>query len=293
MSYSAKTSRADHGLAVNMVAAQGKDQYSILSSSTQTGKGAKLKAVASSSDEALANLRELAKGKKVGDTVSTVFTENGQVKVYTASVNEFGVNPPLMRNATVQEKAKLQGNDGGTFINATNQMGATGTQNNDAGQIKKHLDTAGVKNEGNIGKIITEIKYKPSSGATLKANPDKTTTILGSYKEDMANILEEMGNVKSTDLGAKKGGFNVLNVPDELYDPNTFWDLYNKPWLDEAIHRGDDIVIVTKPEGNVLTRIDYSTGEVVLTGFGQEIDYLTKNGYVYDTGTNTMKVRRY
>jgi hypothetical protein len=144
---------------------------------------------------------------------------------------------------------------------------------------------------GDVTKIITKIEYKPSSGVVFKANPDKTTTILGSFDKDMKNIVNEMGNVKSTDFKARKGGFNVLNVPDELYDPDTFWDLYNRPWLDEAINRGDDIVLATKPDGNVLTRIDYSTGEEVLTGFGKEIDYLTQKGYVYDAVTNTMKLR--
>ena len=144
---------------------------------------------------------------------------------------------------------------------------------------------------GDRGKVITKVEYKPSSGVIFKANPDKTTTILGSFDKDMKNIVNEMGNVKSTDFGARKGGFNVLNVPDELYDRDTFWDLYNKPWLDEAISRGDDIVLATKPDGNVLTRIDYSTGQEVLTGFGQEIDYLTQKGYVYDAATNTMKFR--
>ena len=36
----------------------------------------------------------------------------------------------------------------------------------------------------------------------------------------MKNTVNEMGNVKSTDFGARKGGFNVLNVPDELYNPD-------------------------------------------------------------------------
>ena len=144
---------------------------------------------------------------------------------------------------------------------------------------------------GDVGKVITKINYVPSSGVIFKTNPNKTTTILGSFDKDMKNIVNEMGNVKSTYFGARKGGFNVLNVPDELYDPDTFWDLYNKPWLDKVINRGDDIVLATKPDKNVLTRIDYSTGEEVFTGFGQEIDYLTKNGYIYNTMTNTMKLR--
>jgi hypothetical protein len=147
---------------------------------------------------------------------------------------------------------------------------------------------------GNIngtGYVITEIYYNPSSGAALKATPGKTTTILGSYYKDLKYIIDEMGNIKSTSIGPNNGGFNVLNIPDELYAPDTFWDLYNKLWLDEAINRGDDIVLATKPDANVLTRIDYATGEEVLTGFGKEYNYLIKKGYIYDAVTNIMKMK--
>ena len=67
------------------------------------------------------------------------------------------------------------------------------------------------------GKVITEIKYKPSSGVALKATPGKTTTILGSYEKDMKSIVGELGNVKSTDFGSNVGGLNILNVPDDMY----------------------------------------------------------------------------
>ena len=53
-----------------------------------------------------------------------------------------------------------------------------------------------IESAGNVGKIITEVNYTPSSGANLKANPNKTTTILGSYEKDMKNIIDEMGNVE-------------------------------------------------------------------------------------------------
>ena len=170
---------------------------------------------------------------------------------------------------------------------------AQGIQDGNGNGIDAPGDTSHQITEGagNVGKTTTAIKYAPSSGAILKANPNKTTTVLGSFDKDMKNIVNEIGNVKSTDFGVRKGGFNVLNVPDELYDPDTFWDLYKKPWLDEVINRGDDIVLATKPDGNVLTHIDYSTGKEVLTGFGKEIDYLTKKGYIYDAMTNTMKLR--
>ena len=138
------------------------------------------------------------------------------------------------------------------------------------------------------GKVITEITYRPSSGVELKATPGKTTTILGSYEIDMKNIVNEMGNVKSTNFGPNDGGFNVLNVPDELYDPNTFWDLYNRPWLDEAIKRGDDIILATKPEGTVMRSFNKLSGEWGPSGFAREYDYLWRKGYHYDPTTNMM-----
>ena len=148
---------------------------------------------------------------------------------------------------------------------------------------------AGAAGAGKTGKIITEVKYTPSSGAILKANPNKTTTILGSFDKDMKNIVNEMGNVKSTDFGARKGGFNVLNVPDEMYKTaDQFWNEVNVKWLDEAIARGDDFVLATKPTGRAISYIDLNTGKEIITGFGREYNYLLGNGYVYDALTNMM-----
>ena len=162
------------------------------------------------------------------------------------------------------------------------------TKNNPVSQ--QDLDFA--QDVGEISKGITQIEYTPSSGIILKANPDKTTTILGSFDKDMKHIINEMGNVKSTDFGGNKGGFNVLNVPDDMYkNADQFWNEVNKIWLDEAIARGDDIVLATKPEESVLIRIDYSTGKEALTGFGREIENLMQKGYVYDATTNAMKLR--
>jgi hypothetical protein len=142
---------------------------------------------------------------------------------------------------------------------------------------------------GDVGKIITEVKYTPSSGAMLIANPNKSTTILGSFDKDMKNIVNEMGNVKSTYFGAKKGGFNVLNVPDNMYkSADQFWNEVNKPWLDEAIKRGDDIVLATKPTDRAISYIDINTGKEIITGFGREYKYLLDNGYVYDAFTSMM-----
>ena len=67
----------------------------------------------------------------------------------------------------------------------------------------------------------------------MKATPGKTTTILGTYADDTANILDELGNVKSMNFGPRDGGFNLLNTPDEIYEllgPEGFWEKVNWIW---------------------------------------------------------------
>ena len=142
---------------------------------------------------------------------------------------------------------------------------------------------------GDVGKVITEIRYKPSSGVTLKANPNKTTTVMGNFEKDMKNIVDEMGNVKSTYFGGKKGGFNVLNVPDDVYkNADQFWDEVNVKWLDEAIARNDDFILATKPTTDVLWKIDPVSRAKTLTGFGREYQHMLDKGYVYDSLSNMM-----
>ena len=100
-----------------------------------------------------------------------------------------------------------------------------------------------------ISNMPQKLNHNASSGVKLEVNPDKTTTVLGSYNEDMKDILAETNYPKTLDFEAKQGGFNVLNTPDSLYKtPEQFWKEYNKPFLDKAIERGDDIVLATKPD---------------------------------------------
>ncbi|MGC4074781.1 MAG: hypothetical protein QM760_20215 [Nibricoccus sp.] len=126
----------------------------------------------------------------------------------------------------------------------------------------------------------------PSSGAVLQATPGITTTILGRYNDDLKPIVNEVtGGLKSWDFGPNPGGFNVLNVPDGVgrWGRDAFWDLFNKPWLDAAIRRGDDIILATTPSPSTLFE---ASGE--LTGFGREYQYLISQGYHFDSITNKM-----
>jgi hypothetical protein len=135
--------------------------------------------------------------------------------------------------------------------------------------------------------------YRPTSGVRLDAQRGATTTILGSYNNDMKSILGELGNIKSTDFGPRVDGFNIMNVSDDLYvSPQQFWSQYNQPWLYNSIERGDNIVMATEPAFDIL---DVNTGSSVfirpsmsgkieLSGFGREYLMLRRAGYVYQNG---------
>jgi len=113
---------------------------------------------------------------------------------------------------------------------------------------------------------------------------------LGSFKQDTGSIITELDIPKSTDFGAKNGGFTLLNVPDDLYKYNAdqFWNSYNKPWIDNAIARNDKIILATAPTNDNLFMTDLGSGQMYLTGFGQEYHYLLENGYHFDSSTMQM-----
>ncbi|WP_273321550.1 hypothetical protein [Vallitalea guaymasensis] len=133
----------------------------------------------------------------------------------------------------------------------------------------------------------TKLNYNPTSGTKLVATPGKTSTVLGRYGDDIQYVIKELKLKKTLDYSGNPGGFNVLNVPDELYvNPQQFWDEFNAPFLDKAISRGDVIIMATEPVGSALR--DAITGQ--LTGFGREFEYLKNAGYIYDSIKKVMRL---
>jgi hypothetical protein len=149
-----------------------------------------------------------------------------------------------------------------------------------------------------------------SSNAKIVADPNKTTTIVGAFKVedgkiiymDMPAVFENFGNLKTNDFGPKPGGFNVLNVGDAFYEPGSFFNKYNRPWLEEAIRRGDNFVAASDPRKEIfIFERDKITKDWVMitdasgasvrkrTGFGKEVEILEQNGYVYDAATAMFK----
>ena len=137
-------------------------------------------------------------------------------------------------------------------------------------------------------------KLQSLSGITIKANPDKTTTVLGSFRQDMKLITEGQldAPLSTVDLGPPRpGSFNVLNVPDSAWQrmgEERFWSEVNKPFLDAAIARGDDIVLATKPSFESMNTV-LTDGSIVRTFFGREVEYLKAHGFRYDERTGAMR----
>ncbi len=142
------------------------------------------------------------------------------------------------------------------------------------------LNSSGQVIPGSQG-AARRVDFTPSSGAELVANPEKTTTILGRWNPDMQEVKPKLHphdhnigmqhGVKNTN----EGGFNFLNIPDDQYVPETFWQDYNMPWLTEAMNRGDDIVLATVPKkpGDIM---DPTTKEL-FGMFAHEVKFLVDN----------------
>jgi filamentous hemagglutinin len=130
-----------------------------------------------------------------------------------------------------------------------------------------------------------------TSAGVIAANPDKTTTVLGRWSPDMKNVIGDTPSgsagqltpgsalAKTEDFGAKPGGFNVLNVPKSVEDAagTQFFEKVNKPFLDEAIKRGDDVALGTIPSVKKDV-IELETG-ALRGNFAKELDYLVRNDY--------------
>ncbi|MHB1059898.1 MAG: LysM peptidoglycan-binding domain-containing protein, partial [Rhodanobacter sp.] len=196
--------------------------------------------------------------------------------------------------------------DGYGGLVANGQLGAvgsdlTGIRPNVGAGLDASGDMQVIEEDGSVEVATNRIDvpnsaprltFQPSSGVVLEAIPGKTTTILGNYSQDMKAIVNELGNVKSTDFGPRTGGFNVLNVPDDLYiTPKQFWTEYNQPWLSNTVTRGDPILMATQPQfgpASGLFRLNDATGKLELSGFGKEYLYLRQSGLRYDPITKQM-----
>ena len=146
-------------------------------------------------------------------------------------------------------------------------------------------------------------------GNTIRLDPEQTTTITGVLNDTNAVAKRGVAMPGSTVMGENVGGINFLRSPrwgaiQAKYKPieqagdtakywklvtDEFWETVNKPWLDEAIARGDKFRFVSDPASDMGRFVTTKKGAFVLDGsgnkiqsiFGRELDYLKARGYKF------------
>jgi hypothetical protein len=147
--------------------------------------------------------------------------------------------------------------------------------------IVKFLDDAGTE-IARIANNVMTFKYN-GFGGNIVTNPNKTTTVVGKWR----NGTEEIINSGLSRSGKNKGGINALDVDTNNMSSQDIWNNVNKPWLDEAVSRGDIIRAVSDP--NLASNLSNPRNYNGLSFFGMEHNFLTKSisqggaGYTYDT----------
>ena len=144
-------------------------------------------------------------------------------------------------------------------------------------------------------------------GDVIKLDPDATTTVTGVL--DDVNVIAKRGEKLPgvTVMGQNPGGVNILRSPkwaeiQKKYvslkgtDPSLywrkvtdeFWEAANRPWLDEAIARGDKFRFISDPTKDAAIYVTDAANNLVLENgqriksiFGREVDYLTSKGYTF------------
>jgi len=155
--------------------------------------------------------------------------------------------------------------------------------------------TAGIIDVDNFDNLVQKLEVvhgasgksliRLSNGVSIPLTPGKTTSVIGSYQSGTRLVIQEFSVLKNTDFGARLGGFQVLNVPDELYKPSTFWKKYNEKWLKQACDRGDDVKVISDAFD-----IELVLKNDELTGFGKEIEFMNKRkDYLFDELSKTYK----
>lgn len=124
----------------------------------------------------------------------------------------------------------------------------------------------------------------------IVGTPGRTTTILGTYNPDMRSVFRQLDPPATLNLGARPGGFNILNAPQDLFGAlgdDVFWERYNAVWLQQAIDRGDRIILNSPVTPERLLR---ENGQPSF--FGREIRLLDDAGFSVDVGTGVGEVAR-
>jgi RHS repeat-associated protein len=152
-------------------------------------------------------------------------------------------------------------------------------------------------------------------GNVILLKRDATTTVTGTLKDVGTVATRGEQHRGMTEMGENKGGINILRSPkwreiQTKYDAirragdepkfwelvtDEFWNTVNKPWLDEAIARGDAFRLVSNPNDPLALHVTVNGtpirigGKMVRSIFGREVDYLTSKGYSINPDGTVVK----
>lgn len=158
-----------------------------------------------------------------------------------------------------------------------------------------------------VRQLVAKPSYKPLR--IIFSKPNKTITVVGKWKGELESLYNELS--KTTDLNVymksgrfdNPGGFNMLSIEDWsgvvkkakgkgiLENTKAFdefiWDEYNKPWLENAMVRGDDIIIWSDPiDVRNLEKEFLIEGISGKSFYGREIDFIESNASRYNYNFN-------
>jgi hypothetical protein len=160
-------------------------------------------------------------------------------------------------------------------------------------------------------------KKKLHGGNTIKLDENATTTVTGTLDDTDSIARRGIKLPGATVMGENPGGLNILRSPKwgeiktkhlPLLDTqgetaywkavtDEFWETVNKPWLDDAIARGDHFRFVSNPNDEralfVLSRNKRSfvldDGKKIQSIFGREVEYLKSKGYTVKPDGTAVK----
>ncbi|NJM14909.1 MAG: hypothetical protein HC896_05585 [Bacteroidales bacterium] len=134
------------------------------------------------------------------------------------------------------------------------------------------------------------------NGTVINLADDKANLVLGKYNpngtpgvsgeigtDDIINELTILKNYSFADKSfeLRNGSVHVLNIPDGMYNPATFFETYNKEILDLAVSNPTEVrvTLVSDPrKSDLLTLYRNGVKTKEPTGFAQEIKYLREKG---------------
>jgi RHS repeat-associated protein len=129
---------------------------------------------------------------------------------------------------------------------------------------------------------------------------EETTSVVGRAKDidKLSNIVKNSKNPGGLSRLSNNPGWDKLIVKySDVANPakkwarinSEWWKVYNKPWLDDIIKRGDKIKNVSKIGKDVKTNRNLYNKDGSPTHYKREVDYLKKNGYELDGDYWTKK----